>query len=118
MTRTLPARALAFGKLDQAIRTFGKRFARRMILRRSFGESHPVLSIEDDLVEMARSQLQEVILATVPGAEDGLRDELVISLRRAAADRISDSTEEEDTKAQMLLDVAREDFDDLFHTMH
>lgn len=89
-----------------------------MILKKSFTESHPVLMIEDNLVEMAKSQLQESILAAMPCAKESDQKDLVISIRRAVADRISDSEEDDEIKAGMLLDVAREEFDDLFHPLH
>ena len=107
-----------FGRLDQAVRTFGNRYARRMILRRSFGDSHPVLQVENNLVEMARSQLQEVILATLPNIPETTRGELVRSLRRAASERILASEEDEEVKEDMLTDVENEDFADLFHSLH
>lgn len=99
----------------EAFRTFTRRLARLTLLRQFCQPEHPVLRIEEDLAEMARSKLQEQILLRVPASRiRRLRPALESMIRRSAAARILSADEEDHVKESALEALEGEGFDSLF----
>ncbi len=88
---------------------FAIRLARRALLRRFCSADHPVLTIEEDLVEMARSKLQEHILShylkeDAPGLEGAVR----ALMRAAAVEKASKFAEDESVRMELVEEVCSE----------
>lgn len=104
--------------LEDAIRTFASRLARRLLLERLCGDGHPVLANENDLVEMASSRLQELMLCHPERARSATRAKVEAAVRRTAAERIARSDEDEDVKQEMLDRLRRVDLAHLFPVLN
>lgn len=110
MEHDSPVRRVPSG-MDEAVRTFANRIARKVLLER-LPDGHPVKANEENLVEMARSSLQELILCHPSRAS--LRPGLEGRIRRIARDRIELSDEDDEAKAAASVTVAFMDLSDLF----
>ena len=96
----------------QAVRVFTSRLARRAVLRRSCPSGHPVLAIEDDLIEMARSKLQEHMLSSYPeGVVPALREEIRSAMRLIARERVTKYGEDEPLRTELVDEVCSEPMD-------
>jgi len=90
---------------------YAARLARRAILRRYCQEDHPVLMIEEDLVEMARARLLEHVL---PEA----RDSRAAAVIGAASARVRSSEEEDHVKEAALADLSAMSFEQVLPLLH
>lgn len=92
---------------------YAARLARRAILRRYCFGDHPVLMIEEDLVDMARARLQDHVLET--GAD---RTASAQAVRDAAAARVLASDEEDRVKVTALTEVVSMSAEEILPAVH
>lgn len=111
-TSTLPD----FRGVD-AVKTFALRVARLLLLRRHCGADHPVLSTEEDLVQMARSRLQEYVLAHVPEVDEA-RASVDRAVRELATRKVLLDEEDVDRLDGLLEDLRAFPLDDIFPRVH
>ncbi len=84
-------------------------------LKHHCSSDHPILSTEVQLVDMARSKLQEELLfRTSVDALTRMRDDLEFEIRQAARDWILSRPMDEDVRASVLKAVDEEDLSRLF----
>ena len=103
----------------EVLRTYAMRVARRMLLRRCCEEGHPVLAIEEDLVQMARSRLQEFLLASYsPDDLAGVRPAVHQAVQRAASAWIVAADGDQDVKSSLLEQLDGLSEDDLVPSVH
>lgn len=97
---------------SDAFKTFTRRFARRLLLKQHcHTKDHPVLMIEEDLTEMARSKFQEQLLAKIPSTRlKRLKSIIEKMIQKAVQERILFADEEEDVKLRALDSIRTEDF--------
>lgn len=105
--------------LGKAVRTYALRIARRCFLSHFCSDDHPVYRTELDLVEMARSALQEQILASIPAAGiPAAKTGIESRIRLIARKRIGAFSENEDILKNAIEALAKESFEDLFSYKH
>ncbi len=99
------------------IRVYSGRVARLLFLKKYCEEGHPVLETELNLVEMARSKLQECLMSS-RGFEGMLRSrpEVERNLRASVKARLAHHADDPDTLKDLSLQVDALSFDDLFLT--
>jgi hypothetical protein len=100
---------------DRCLRRYATRFARFCLLRHRCPSDHPVLSTEVQLVDMARSKLQEELLSGL--SVDGLarmRADLEFEIRQTARDWVLAQPVDGSVIAAVLEAVDREDLGRLF----
>jgi len=97
-----------------AVQVFASRLTRRALLRRFCPSDHPVLAIEEDLIEMARSKLQEHILASYPRDDiPGLREAVHAAMRQTAVEKVTGYDEDETVREELVEEVCAEPIDDV-----
>jgi hypothetical protein len=95
--------------LEDAVRTFALRIARKCFLQYWCSEDHPVLEVELCLVEMASSKLQEQLLIHYRRQElEALKVPLEAQIRLLARIRIGVWAEAEDVREDVLGALDRE----------
>lgn len=110
-------RALPDFKTVEAVRTFALRVARLMIIRQHCQGDHPILSIEEDLVQMARSRLQEYILVSIPrDAETRLA--VSQAVLEVVSRRIQMDEEDPVRLSRIFEDLQSFPLDDIFPRVH
>jgi len=82
-------------------------------LRRHVEEGHPVIATEAQLIDMARSALQEEILAK-HGSLDAARPHVEAAVRSAMVRAARSLTSDQNGREQLLADVGSEPLDSLF----
>lgn len=100
--------------LHESIRTYASRLARLCFLRRRCDGDHPVLLTEVELVEMAKSRLQEQAVLRFGRSLDSRAHILAATIRRVAAKWITCSLEDEDERELVLVELSQEDVASLF----
>ena len=106
------------GELD-LLQTYASRVARRMLLMRFCGEGHPVLAIEEDLIQMAKSRLQEFLLASFDSDRlDLVRPLLSSVVRKVAYSRIMASDADHEVKESLLEELQDMPMEDLLPPVH
>lgn len=102
-----------------AVRTFAHRLTRRALLRRFCQSDHPVLAIEEDLVEMAKSKLHESILASfTPEDIPKLRPALEMAVKASAMEKVAGYDEDQNVKDEIVLEVCSVPLDDILTPAH
>jgi hypothetical protein len=99
-------------KGSEVFRTFSYRFSRLMWLKCVCDPDHPVLQTELELMEMARSGLQEAIFSSVP--RDRLKIfclTLVASVKAQAMEKTYSGQEEDVLKEKMILLIQETTFE-------
>lgn len=97
---------------------YATRVARRLLLARSCEADHPVLEVEENLIQMARSRLQEFLMVTFPGQFEKVRPTVITMIRRMAINKIMDSEEREETKKALVEAVWTMPTEDIIPTIH
>jgi len=106
-------------RTSDVFRTFANRFARLMFLHHMCESDHPVLVVERELVEMARSKLQEYVLVRVPNERlRVLRPVLEAWVRAVAQEKILSSDEEDGVKESVMTRIQNESLADLLPQVH
>jgi hypothetical protein len=94
--------------------TYACRIARRLLLKSKCEEGHPVLAIEDDLIEMAKARFQEFLLMTFPRDDLSLtRLSAIVAVKRVAASKIRTADIDVETKRKLLDELNDMPMDDL-----
>ena len=88
--------------LFSAIEVCSVRIARKVILKRYCPDGHPVLEVENHLVEMAAAKLIEII-----GAKDFRLEEAALMIRNSAAIKVRGSDEEDQAKMLAIMDIMK-----------
>lgn len=96
-------------KKSSELSLFTTRFVRRLLFKRLCKSGHPVLKVEDQLIESAALEVQKL---GIP------RDELLEAVRKSIVGRILMLQEEEDVKSELLTEVNSSSFDELFSKVH
>jgi hypothetical protein len=109
--------AYDFGGID-VLHTYACRVARRLLLRSSCEEDHPVLAIEEDLIEMAKARLQEFLLASFPDDPTIVRLSAIIAVKRVAASRIRAADIDQIVKRDLLGQLSEMSMEDLIPQVH
>ena len=104
-------------KQSDQIRVFATRIARQHFLRKFCDNDHPVLSIEYDLISMARSKLQEYILLNIPISHE-LKNILDKCVKDLAFEKTMALELEDDDKIEIIRSIMEENFDDLIPTIN
>lgn len=106
-------------RTSDVFRTFANRLARLALLRTKCEDDHPVLAVERDLVEMARSKLQEHVMVRVTGDSRRLFRPLLESwVRSAAMERALAFDEEDSVKEAVLTSLRSEESCDVIPEVH
>ncbi len=106
-------------KNSNPLKTFSHRLARLMLLRIRCEADHPVLIVEMELIEMAKSKLQEFIMTQV--SKDSIRllkPILETWIRVAAQERALSFDEDDYIKEQVLSAILSENVSDVIPTVH
>lgn len=86
-----------------AVRTLASRLARRAHLRRFCSDGHPVLAIEESLIEMAVSKLHEFILSSYERDDiPSLRRYVEAAVRVYAAEKAVSYDEDESVRQAIV----------------
>lgn len=102
-----------------ALRVFAQRLARLMYLRRVCEPDHPVLSVENELIEMAKSKLQEYIFVNVPANQTKMYGILIQSwIKSIALERAVSSDEDDSVKERVMEAIMAEDLSKLVPFVH
>lgn len=88
--------------LSSAIEVCSTRIARKVILKRYCPDGHPVLEVENQLVEMAAAKLIEIV-----GTKDFHLEEAALMIRNSAAIKVHDSDEEDQIKTLAIMDIMK-----------
>jgi hypothetical protein len=88
--------------LFSAIEVCSVRIARKVILKRYCPEGHPVIEVENQLVEMAAAKLIEIV-----GSKDPNLEEAALMIRNSAAIKVRNSDEEDQTKMLAIMDIMK-----------
>ena len=99
------------------LRVYANRMARRMLLTRFCGDGHPVLEIEENLVQMARSRLQESLLIHF-GDLERIKLKVFFMVRKIARERIRTSDVDLDVKNSLLEELEAMSVEELFPLVH
>ncbi len=110
-------KAYDFGSIDE-LRTYARRVARWLILRGSCGEGHPILTIEEDLIEMAKARLQEFLLGAFPDDSSVVRQTAIVAVKRVAASKIIASDQDTEIKKNLLTQLNEMSMEDLIPQVH
>ena len=97
--------------------TLANRLARRILLG-ALPEGHPVRSNEDDLVEMAKSRLQELMLCHPGRSSSATRAGVEARIRRLATERVMRSDEDDASRCAAAALVQAMDLSDLFPVLN
>lgn len=107
------------GQEKKLIHTFALRLARKCFLQQFCQEDHPVLSTELHLIEMARSKLQEHILATISLKDlPKMRPIIEAQIRMIAKNRVLVYIEVDTHKDAVIQVLDKESLDDIFPSVH
>lgn len=117
MQATHEARDLIPEGFDDAVRTLANRLARRRLLCR-LPAGHPVLVNEEDLVEMAKSRLQELMMCHPGRARHSTRLLVERSIREAAVERAMRADSDYEDRADVVRDIMSMDLSDLFPVLN
>src|SRR5512135_79879 len=109
--------AYDFGGID-VLHTYACRVARRLLLKSSCEEDHPVLAIEEDLIEMAKARLQEFLLASFPDEPSIIRLSAIIAVKRVAASKIQAAEVDQEVKKELLGQLDEMPMEDLIPRVH
>jgi hypothetical protein len=109
--------AYDFGGID-VLHTYACRVARRLLLKSSCDEDHPVLAIEEHLIEMAKSRLQEFLLASFPEDPSIMRLSAIVAVKRVAASKIQAADIDLAVKKELLGQLDEMPMDDLIPQVH
>jgi hypothetical protein len=97
------------GPGEDAARILAHRLTRRAVLKRFCQEGHPVLAIEEDLIEMARSKLHEAVLSVLtsesPVLCEAVRAAVRAAVRRGAAERAAGYEEDQSVRDEIVSEV-------------
>jgi hypothetical protein len=88
--------------LFSAIEVCSVRIARKVILKRYCPDAHPVIEVENQLVEMAAAKLIEIV-----GSKDSNLEEAALMIRNSAAIKVRNSDEEDQTKMLAIMDIMK-----------
>ena len=86
--------------MNNIVRTYGSRIARRAILEKYCPDGHPVLEIENHLIEMAAASLAEAMVKQTSSLKD-----VILAVRKAAIAQIEEFDEEDSVKTSVLHDI-------------
>jgi hypothetical protein len=100
----------------EIIHTYACRIARRLLLRLSCEIGHPVLSIEEDLVEMAQSRLQEYLITS--NDPKIAKMSALILIKRIAASKILNADVDIEIKENLLEQINCLSIDDIIPQLH
>lgn len=103
--------------LEAAIRTLANRMARQLLTSR-LPKGHPVRDSEDDLVEMARSRLQELMLCHPARSSHATRKHTEGRIRGAAIEWVMRSDEDDHVKEALAGALMSADLADLFPSLN
>lgn len=109
--------AFDLGGVD-VLHTYACRVARRLLLKLSCDEEHPVLQIEENLIEMAKSRLQEFLLSAFPEDKSIVRLSAIIAVKRVAASKIIAADVDKSVKQGLLNQLYAIPMDDLVPSIH
>ena len=112
---------LEFGSdpIRSTSRTYAMRFARICLLRMRCGEEHLVTVTERDLIDMAKTKLQEEVLSSLSYSEiEYLREELISQIKRFAIEKIRGFDLNKTDRNILIKQILSEDLSDLIPTVH
>lgn len=102
----------------KAVRVFAARLARKCFLEHCCSDEHPILSIERDLVEMARSKMMEQLLSIYRHGTLGSAQPAIIKMiLKMARSRIASHVEDEEIQETIMQSVQSE-IEVLFPSLH
>ncbi len=100
-------------------RTFANRFARYKYLKHLCEDDHPVLIVESELVEIAKSKLQELVFTKISNDQRKVFKLLLESwIRAVAQERILGYDESDDVKEAVMISIQNESLASLFPQVH
>jgi hypothetical protein len=109
--------AYDLGGID-VLRTYAYRVARRLLLKSSCEEDHPILAIEENLIEMAKARLQEFLLGSFPEDPKVVRLSAIIAVKRVAASKIRAADIDQEIKKELLGQLDDIPMGDLIPSVH
>jgi hypothetical protein len=110
-------KAYDFGGIDE-LHTYACRIARKLLLMSACEEGHPVLAIEEDLIEMAKAKLQEFLLGAFPDDPTIVSLSAIVAVKRVAASKIIASDIETAVKRSLLVQLNEMSMEDLMKPVH
>ena len=104
----------------EVLHVYACRVARKMLLgQRGLEEGHPVLVIEEALIEMARSRLQEFLLGAFKEDMTIIRLSTIAAIKRVIASKIITAYDVDMTSKRELLDKLSDmSMEDLIPQVH
>jgi hypothetical protein len=102
----------------EELHTYACRIARKLLLQSSCEEGHPVLAIEEDLIEMAKARLQEFLLGAFPDDPAIVRSSAIVAVKRVAASKIRNSDVDTEVKRSLLQQLQEMSMEDLVPRVH
>jgi hypothetical protein len=95
--------AYDFGDIE-VLHVYACRVARKLLLgQRGLEAGHPVLTIEEDLIEMAKARLQEFLLGSFREDPAIVRLSAIVAVKRVAASKIIAASDIDNVAKQDLL---------------
>lgn len=98
----------------ESMRTYASRLARLCFLKQKCEQDHPVLLTEQELVEMAKSRLQEQAAIKFGASLESKAHILASSVRGIAAKWVACSLDDEDERESVLTAIHQDDVAGLF----
>ena len=103
---------LDFSEIEP-VNTYAYRVVRRFLLRYNCEEGHPVLDLENSLIEMAKAKLQEFLLITFPDSLNEIRLNIIAAVKRIIASKVITANIDSKTKRSILMQVNKMPMNDL-----
>jgi hypothetical protein len=101
------------------LKSYADRVARWILLRHwCKSEDDLILAIERDLIEMAKSRLQEFLLSSFRDNADGALPIIIVAVKRVAAQRIRTSEIDQEVKFSLLRELDNMPMEDLLIGHH
>lgn len=94
--------------------TFAVRLARLHYLQHHFPNGHPVLDIEEQLVQMAASELREHVLKAAGTGERGIRRKLEGRIRKESESRLAALVPDPGTRKRIVRRMRKHSLDRIF----
>jgi hypothetical protein len=110
-------KAYDLGSVEE-LHTYARRIARWLLLKCSCEEGHPILAIEEDLIEMSKARLQEFLLGAFPEDPSIVRQTAIVAVKRVAASRIYAAEVDTEVKQNLLTQLQEMSMDDLIPQVH
>ena len=97
----------------EPVNIYAYRVVRRFLLKYSCEEGHPVLVLENSLVERAKLKLQEFLLIAFPNSLIELKSNIITAIKQIISSKIIVARVDSKTKRNLLNKVNKMSMDDI-----